>query len=208
MNVTINTLDAAGPTLAKLVESVTNRRPLHAAMGKRGEVELRAHFLDRNQEPNKKGWPSQNFWERIRSATALSQVDASGATVSISDPAINLKVYGGTVKPKEGKYLALPAIAEAYGRSARTFSNLEPMIRWRDGQRRAVALVERRASLLRSRKDGSATEKKGSEIGGRVFYWLVESVRARRDPKALPETAKFAAALLDETRNFLAESSR
>lgn len=204
---TIEIRDHATYTLTKIAEGLTNRRPLNAAVGKRGEVELRAHFLARNQEPNKKGWPKQDFWNRIREATALSAVDESGATITIADPAIAQKIYGGTIKPVEGKYLALPAIAEAYGRSARTFNNLEPMIRWINGSRRAVALVERAASLTRDWKEKGSNliEKKGSLVGGRVFYWLVLSVTQAEDPRALPESNEMEKALREEAGFFIQE---
>jgi hypothetical protein len=198
MNATVEISGTATYTLQKLAEGVTNRRPLNAALGKRGEVELREHFRKRNQEPNKKGWPAQNFWERIRTATALSAFDESGATVTINDPAFAGKLADPTITPKEGKYLALPAIAAAYGKSARSFNNLEPMIRWINGSRRAVALMERRATDVKTK----------GESGGTVFYWLVESVRAKKDPKALPERDKFEGALVDEAREFVADLIR
>jgi len=174
--VTIEIKDGATYTLTKLAEGLTNRRPLNAAVGKRGESELREHFRERNQEPNKKGWPSQDFWNRIRKSTALAAVDDSGATIAISDPAITQKIYGGEITPKEGKYLTLPAIAIAAGRSARTFQNLEPLIRWMNGKRRAIALVERQATRVgfgRTKVDGTRTVSKGPEVGGTVFYWLI-----------------------------------
>jgi hypothetical protein len=194
-------------SLANLADKLTNRRPLNAAIGKRGEGELRAHFLERNQEPNKKGWPSQNFWDRIRKSTSLVSVDESGATLAIGDPAIQQKIYGGDITPKEGKYLTLPAISEAVGRSARTFQNLEPLVRWMNGTRRAIALVERRATLLRDRneKGSGAVEKKGDLVGGRVFYWLVEKVHQNKDPEALPSREKMERALREEARFFLEE---
>lgn len=212
MNIRIDVSEgSAGPALRALVENVAHRRPLNAALGKRCEVELREHFLKRNQEPNKKGWPRQDFWGRIRKATALAQVDSSGATIAIADPAIDQKVYGGTIKPKEGKYLALPALAAAYGRSPLTFSNLEVLVRWKDGRRRAVALAERRATQLnfvRKKKDGTHVVRKGAEVGGKVFYWLVESVTQKKDPKALPTTKTFEDALLEETGFFVQDILR
>jgi hypothetical protein len=201
--VTVTIKDHATYTLTKLAEGLTNRRPLNAAVGKRGESELREHFRERNQEPNKKGWPSQDFWNRIRKATALATVDETGATIAISDPAFAGKTHDFTLKPVEGKYLTIPAIAEASGRSARTFSNLVPLIRWRRGVRRAIALVERQATLLRDRKDGAATEKKGELVGGRVFYWLVESVRQKKDPRALPTREKMETALREEAQIYV-----
>jgi hypothetical protein len=206
--VTVTIKDGATYTLTKIAEGLTNRRPLNAAVGKRGETELREHFRERNQEPNKKGWPSQDFWNRIRKSTALTSVDDTGATIVIADPAFAGKTRDHTIKPVEGKYLTIPAIAEAAGRSARTFQNLEPLIRWMNGKRRAVALVERRATLLRDRKDGTATEKKGELVGGRVFYWLVESVRQKKDPRALPAKDKMETALRDEARIYVEDLVR
>jgi hypothetical protein len=204
--VTVTIKDGASYTLANLAKGLKFRRPLNAAVGKRGESELRAHFLARNQEPNKKGWPAQNFWNRIRKATALATVDETGATIAISDPAIAQKIYGGEIKPKEGKYLTIPAIAEAAGRSARTFQNLEPLVRWMNGKRRAIALVEREASNIkygRKRKDGTRSVTHVSSSIGGVIYWLVEKVHQNEDPRALPSREKMETALRDEAKDYV-----
>jgi hypothetical protein len=209
--ITVTIKDGASYTLERIAEGLTNRRPLNAAIGKRGEVELRAHFLERNEEPNKKGWPAQNFWNRIRKATALAAVDEAGATIAISDPAIAQKIHGGDITPKEGKYLTLPAIAAAVGRSVRTFQNLEPLIRWMNGTRRAIALVERRASNIvygRARKDGSRSVTHTSSSIGGVIFWLVEKVHQNKDPKALPSREKMERALREEAGFFLEDLTR
>jgi hypothetical protein len=198
MQVTIETSGSASVTLGKLIEGVTHRRPLNAALGKRGEVELREHFLDRNQEPNRSGFPKQDFWARIRTATALAAVDEAGATVAIADPAITQKIYGGEIRPKEGKYLTLAAIALAVGKSPRVFPNLEPLVRWKDGKRRAIALY-----LPDPVGTAAGKDKSGASLGGTVFYWLVLSVTQKKDPRALPPRAKFEAALLDEAGAFI-----
>lgn len=210
MKASVTISGTATYSLAKLADRLTNRRPLNAAIGKRGEVELREHFLERNQEPNKKGWPAQDFWNRIRKSTSLASVDEAGATIAIADPAITQKIHGGDIKPKEGKYLTLPAIAAAAGRSARTFTNLEPLIRWIKGARRAIALVEKKATQVSfgdKRKDGSRATKRGEEVGGKVFYWLVEKVRQKKDPKALPDRSKMERALREEAGFFLESGS-
>ncbi|MCA1660114.1 MAG: hypothetical protein LC642_06225 [Verrucomicrobiaceae bacterium] len=212
MKAEVTVSGGANYSLGKIADGLTNRRPLNAAIGKRGEVELREHFLERNQEPNKKGWPSQDFWGRIRKSTSLASVDQSGATIAIGDPAIAQKIYGGEITPKEGKYLTLPAIAEAAGRSARTFNNLEPLVRWINGSRRAIALVERAASEIkygRARKDGSrSVTHTASRLGGKVFYWLVEKVRQKKDPRALPSREKMEGALRDEAGAFIQDIAR
>jgi hypothetical protein len=192
MDLSITVSGSAGPTLQRVTEGITHRRPLNARLGKRGEIELREHFRERNAEPNKQGFPSADFWNRIRKATALSAVDESGATVSISDPAIAQKIYGGTITPKEGKYLTIPAIAAAYGKSPRSINNLEPFVRWINGAPRAFALGIPATTGISSGKKGE------SESQGTVFYWLVLSVTQKRDPRALPERSTFFAALIEE----------
>lgn len=207
VKITLNEVDGASAILAQIAESVTRRKPLNAALGKRAELELRAYFLGRNSEGNAMGWPSQQFWARIHTATAFVSADDDAAHVVIADPAINQKIFGGTITPKEGKYLALPAIAEAYGRSPASLNNLMVLIRWRDGARRAVALVETQSTHIsfgRPKKDGTRTVKKiGESQGGRVWYWLVKSVTQKADPRALPPDKAFVAALVSESKDFL-----
>lgn len=192
ISIEIDIRDGASPTLLRIANSVAHRRPLNAAIGKRGEIELQRHFTRRTSEPNKRGWtsPAGRFWERIRKTTVLSKVDEAGATVTIADPAMAQKVYGGVITPKERKYLALPAIAAAYGRSPLTQQQLKPIVRFIDGSRRAVAL--------------GTIEGKGKDRKETIWYWLVKSVRQDKDEQALPPSDQFEAALLAESDEFIA----
>lgn len=206
IEIEIDIKDAATPSLEAIIRNLRDRTRLHGALGGRGERELRDHFAKRESEPNKTGWPKQHFWDQIRSATALSKTDQEGATVTINDPRLAQKIYGGTIVPGAGKkYLALPAIAEAYGRSPRSLTNLHPVIRFINGERRAVALAENLASEIsygRLRKDGTrAVKHTASRIGG-IWYWLVKSVTQAKDERALPPTDEFQAALLEETGQY------
>ena len=189
MNLKINiTRDTAGPALSRLIESLKRRRPLNAALGKRAELELRDHFLLRNEEPNKKGWPKQNFWNRIRTATAVSAINEEGATVSVADPAFAQKYYGGQITPKESKYLAIPAIASAYGKSPLSLPELVPIVRFLDGSRRAIALGTRKTEGFIHNVET-------------IYYWLVKQVNQDKDPEAFPDAQRFKDALLEETRD-------
>lgn len=201
MNVNLRQIDGARPVLAAIAAKTSQRKPLNAALGKRGEIELRAHFQQREGEGNRRGWPSQHFWARIGRATAFAGADDAGARVVISDPAINQKIFGGTITPKEGKYLALPAIAEAYGKSPRIFDFLV----FRPG-RDGGALVEAERTHIkidRRRKAGARVKKVSEGWGGRVWYWLVKSVTQGADAEALPPAKAFGAALLDEAARYL-----
>lgn len=193
--------------IAEIAATLGKPSPLHAALGKRVEVELRDHFLQRNEQPNKRGWPKQNFWSHVRRATAYAGADESAARVVISDPAINQKIHGGTITPKEGKYLALAAIAEAYGHSPREFDFLH-VVRFKGSG--ALALVEAdrtNISYGRKKKDGTRTRKtERSQTRGKVWYWLARKVTQPADANALPSEQRMQDAIHDEAQQFLARS--
>ncbi len=205
MRITLTEQDGASAVLAAIAEKVTSRKPLHAVLGKRAEIELRGHFELRNSEGNKRGWPSQQFWARIRTATAFASADETAARVVISDPAINQKIFGGTITPKESKYLALPAIAEAYGRSPRSVP-IALVFRFFRGKNMGALIEADRTNISfgRKRKDGSRKmTAERSQTRGRVWYWLVRSVTQRKDDRALPPEEQMRAALLDAAKAYL-----
>ena len=174
------------------IRSAETRRRLNGALGKRVEIVVRGHFAKRPR--NKKGWPSQGFWRRrMRNATALASYDHEGAEVRIADPAINQKVFGGTITPKEGKYLTIPARPEANGRSPRTFSDLR-FVPLRGRGRLRGMLVRTRQTFVKNRK----------QVGGEVFYWCVTQVTQAADPDALPSQVELDTAITDETGRFFA----
>jgi hypothetical protein len=207
IEIKIDIKDAASPSLDAIVRNLRDRTQLHGALGGWGERTMRDYFARRESQPNKRGWPSQHFWDQIRSATALSKVDQDGATITVNDSRLAQKVYGGTILPGAGKkYLALPAIAAAAGRSPLSMTNLQPVIRFINGERRAVALAERLASEIsygRLRKDGTRAVKQTASRTGGIWYWLVKSVTQNKDELALPDEEGFRRGLLDETRAYL-----
>lgn len=200
------TEDTASPALLAIARSLEDRTGLHGALAGRGERVLRDHFAQRESEPNKRGWPKQHFWDQIRGATAVSRVDREGAEITVNDPRLAQKIYGGEIKPGAGKkYLALPAIAEAYGRSPGGVPNLHPLIRMISGERRVIALAENLASEIkfgRLKKDGSRTVTQTASRIGTIWYWLVKSVNQPKDQRALPTNEEFEQALLEEAETY------
>jgi len=192
------------PIVVAVEQALTARRPLNAMLAKVAQVTLQAHFLDRNtSEPNRHGWPRQNFWSRIRNATRVLSVSAEGATITIADPAMNQKVYGGTIRPKECKFLAIPMRAEAYGRSPKTFHDLH-FVPLSGGRGLLVQNEQTAVSFGRpSKKDGSRKTKQGTRAGGGAFYLLAPSVTQAADTRALPSPETFALALGDGVSEFL-----
>lgn len=173
--------DEASAAIDASALALRDARGLHAVLGRRAEIELRDHFGARNDEPNKNGWPSQNFWNDIAKATAFHDADENRALVLISDPRFNQKFYGGKITPKESKNLALPAIAAAYGESPLQHE-LHPVFRRIGGAPRAIALADK---------------------GGTIWYWLVRSVTQEADEDALPDEDHFVAALREEAQEFV-----
>lgn len=54
--------------------------------------------------------------------SCLSRTDDNQASVLVGDHRFGQKVFGGTIRPKIAKWLAIPARAEAHGRRPKTFT--------------------------------------------------------------------------------------
>jgi hypothetical protein len=144
-------------------------RPLMALLGKSLEVQLRAHFLSRDGEGNKRGWPSKHFWNtEVRGNTALRDVTESRATVAIASPAFAHKVEGGTITAKRSRFLAIPMTAEAYRAGSPREAGMTGLFH-----------VPGTQFLARNRGRGKSAALE-------IQYMLVASVTQARDPRALP----------------------
>ncbi|HEX7860815.1 MAG TPA: hypothetical protein VF773_10840 [Verrucomicrobiae bacterium] len=192
MNVTVTAIEDASHRLARFRNSLDDKKDFDADLGRRLANDLREHFRLRqlNGPRNQFGAPSSGFWSDIRDSVNDGELVNDGVVVTISDPRFVQKFYGGTIKG-DGKLLAIPARAEAYGRSPRNFPFLKAVF-FRSG---AIALVETERTKLRRTKTGF----KGSAVqtAGMVWYWLKEEVHQDRDPNALPATTALMAGLLD-----------
>lgn len=148
------------------------------------------------------------FYERASQAVQAPQAEDDGVSVSILHQGLAQRYFGGTIRAKEGHLLTIPARTEAYGKRAREFANLR-LIMFPSG---AGALVEREATVWKGGKSprgarkiaGSIAEKtKGTEIGGGVFYWLVQQVHQDPDPTVLPTSEAILDPALAEVRDFI-----
>jgi hypothetical protein len=165
-------VDAVSPALQALY---LQTRPdiLVRLAGKTVEKELRAHFLRRNAQGNKQGWPSRGLWGDIAERTVMGAVSGgnlyASVEISISHPALNLKVHGGTVTPKRGKYLTLPATAAAYAA----------------GSPREGATPDLKFTVAYNAAIGHDM-KALADTAGTVWYFLARKTTHRADPDALP----------------------
>jgi len=110
-----------------------------------------------------------SFYARARGATS-SGVEGGKAYVSIDHEGIALRLFGGTVKPRKGKYLTIPVDDSAVGKRVGEFDDLTWIINRRKGT--GVVLQQ-----------------------GRVLYALTKSTTHKADPTVLPTTDKLQEAV-------------
>lgn len=171
----------------------TSAKTLVRLAGKTVEKALRAHFLA--HKPNKKGWPSRGLWGDIAERTAMGAVGGgqtyASVEVSISHPAMNLKVHGGTVTPKRGRYLAIPATAQAYAagspREGAAPSNMKVVTAYNSDAGHWMK------ALAQDDSDSDDLSRHGT-----IWYWLARKTKHAPDPEALPKETDLQTAI-DET---------
>lgn len=185
---TLRISDQATPVLQRLTQALGRPRPITEAVAQSTVVELQKHFLARNREPNKRGWTKANFWSKEgREKTALADLQDSRAEVAVASPAIAHKFTGGTIRPKRGKYLAIPLTAEAYKAGSPREGAMSGLV-FAGGYRGGAAFLGRR--------DG--------QFGGLTrHYLLVRSVTHAPDPRTLPEPQTLATAAEKAARTAL-----
>jgi hypothetical protein len=189
MKLDLKTIDGITPELKRISREISNPRKIMAVAAKELEICLREHFADLNAQGNKQGWPSSNFWaKRVAENTALTEISATRATVTVDSPEYAHKLKGGTINPKRGRALAIPANAQAYAKGSpreldSDFLELIPI-------RAGGNLV----GFLRERQSDIATR------GGRVWYWLLKKVTHRPERGAQPDMRKISRRILSRVR--------
>lgn len=143
--------------------------------------------------PNRLGGKRTHFYgEAARSVT--SDFDESSATIRIDKQGLRQRWLGGEIRPKK-KLLTIPSIAEAHGKVAGEFSDLNLIIFPKASAESGAAvgaLVEAdRTEIKKSRRKAGGFKAKG-ERGGRVVFWLHRFVRQDPDPDVLPTDAQIA----------------
>lgn len=179
--------DRATPDLQRMLAAL-NQEKVKPEIGRSVVNQLKAHFYNLNSSrANKLGGRRTQFYSQAAKSTQY-QARSDGVTVSVNHVGIRQRLQGGTITPVKGKYLTIPAIAEAYGKRAREFDNLHFI-----PTRRGGALVENDATRVSFGKKGA---KAKGETGGRVYYWLVPSVVQKPDPTVVPTESEIEATAL------------
>lgn len=213
VSINLQIRDTASRDLRDRMAVVQNPRGLMAAAGGTVRRVLQDHFRAKNAQGNKQGWPSRGTWKRIASATQLTSVTASEAVVTVAAPEFSLKLNGGTITPKRGKALAIPANAEAYKLGSPRASGLDlvAVILGNTARGKVMGALVRPAQQqvsFRKTKKGGLKAHAGKLTPETVMYWLVRSARVPRDNDALPSQQKLQATLDDTVRQWFAQQTR
>lgn len=120
--------DDVSPTLTRLKSTAQKKRLKHA-IGFGVTQLVREHFYDLNSErANRLGGRRSNFYARAGDSTSY-QLTGHKIQISTRQIGILLRYYGGTIRPKKkGGRLTIALIAEAYGKRAREFEDLAPIV--------------------------------------------------------------------------------
>lgn len=165
------------------------KRPLlHTLFLKRGVNTLKAWFnmLDRTRS-NKQGWPRQHFWKRVADSVRVTQTSTMQATIVVDEPGVGIKMSGGDITPKNSKWLTIPAVPEAYGKSAREFSG----------------------RLVFIKKDEQTAFLEEIKIGEniRIVYVLKKRVHIPKESGIMPDEGTWNRGMGDEFIDYLESAS-
>lgn len=183
----------------KQLEHKLQGRNANGVIGRAAVNRFRQHFFDRNNsKPNKLGGRRTNYFAQAARSTHFQQ-RGSHVEVATNQVGINLRRYGGTVRPKRVKFLTIPQHEDAYGKRAREFNDLRFEIVAGVGP----ALVRAEQVKLRRRKNKKTgasrlvpdRDKQGRVItvGGEVFFALRRQTTHAPDATVFPTEAELLA---------------
>jgi hypothetical protein len=199
--------DTARPALRALRQGLANRVQLNraAAEGMLPAVQLNLrHMADTNHNPF---GVRSTFWNLMLSGTSAG-TDDQGGYVAVPSP-VGLRALGGTVVPKQSKYLAIPARAEAYGKSPKDFNDLTFILMPTGRFGQSAALVQTPlpdGTKTRGKKKIDAQGRRSiaaREQGGMVFYWLVPRATIPANPDVLPTKEQLASAATQGVSSYI-----
>jgi phage gpG-like protein len=191
MQIRIHVYDNLTPSLTAVAAQLKNTRPLMAALGQELRNAHAEHFVGRGSQ----------FWADFADATILSHIDDTSAEITVGGsygPILWHKITGGWIRPKKGKYLAIPARAEARqlgwpshwsqpgdGKLRPVFGRGRKLIGLALAEDYGHAGRKQRFNFKRAR-EGAALRSRGAWGTGLMMYWLKEQVHQQPDPQALP----------------------
>lgn len=185
----------------KVLDKALSPESINRVAGRGAANKIQQHLFDYNdQHPNKDGFPRTNLASQF-AKSVQHRADSISAEVIINHIAFRQRLEGGTITPRAAKFLTIPAIAAAYGKRAREFSNLHFGFAFNSKIGRLMpALLENRATNVtigKQRKDGSRKiTPTSTTLGGQVVFWLARRAKQEGDRNLLPTEAEIVGAAL------------
>ena len=217
MSIGIDISDECSPLLAQLTDNAA-RQGLLAAVAAAGRDAVKDHFTElaldalHHDSSRELGATRSGVYERaaLDTSAAVAGDDAIVSVTGLSGEIITQRFFGGTIKPKNGSKLSLPARTEFYGHSPKEFDRgmFKPLF-GRNGVY-ALALVNdtdrqlvrgpRAGQFQRAKKGETATA--GAEV---VAFWLVDEVTQDEDKTVIPTQEEFEAAIFTKLDGWAAD---
>lgn len=188
-------LDEVTPLLERVkTEAQARGLALVAARAVGGLVKDHLYGLD--QQRHRYG---SHFYRQAADSVTTGAAP-EGAVVSITQLGFRQRLFGGTIRPKNVRYLTLPAHPDAFGKRAREFNDLDFAYRVNPATGALQPCLIRRAQTsIRYRrtkgKDGVVRLKVAAvtSLQAEVMFWLVKSVSQPADPSVLPHGEQMSA---------------
>lgn len=183
-----------------------------ALVGARGAANLvRNHLFALDESAaNQMGGPRTHFYSDAAKSVTEPEPTANGAMFTITKVGLAQRWLGGTIKAGAGtssatggptKYLAIPARAEAYGKTPGEFEDLVFIPR---GPGRAMLVEALQSKIIEGKKRKSGARDYSTEAaGGLVMFWLVSEVTQQGDPNVMPTQADLEEAARYPMQNYI-----
>jgi hypothetical protein len=199
ITITVDSQQFQADFAAKL-SVVRNPTAMLKAAGRELGNQLKKHFRARDETNVNRLAPErrEHFWLAVaQSVQAPVQEGALSISVTILDPRLAQKIYGGAIVAKNARALTIPETEEAYGRTAATFEAETGL---------KLFLIKVGGTKSNALENAILAAKTGG--GLMVEYVLTPSVVQEADPDALPEMGLLEAAILDRAQSVLNNQMR
>lgn len=187
-------ITVTGEGIATPARVLSALRPaaINPVIGRAGSNAVVKHLRALNTaRPNQLGGKRTNFYAGAARGTSYAVVSDTEVTVTVAQIGIRQRFFGGRIVPTGGrKFLTIPAAAEAHGKRAREFSDLEVVFG------------------LGGRPIGLARKAQGKRAFGTILFRLVRSVTQRPDPTVLPTSADLGAAIAPAVQSHIERAIR
>ncbi len=108
--------DQITPDLRRILKSVQPGGALAKVLGRAGANELRRHFRELNgKRANRLGGARSNFYSRVAESVQNPQAEAGAIRIAISHPHIAQRLFGGPIRARNRKMVAIPIDPRGYG---------------------------------------------------------------------------------------------